>query len=227
MGANPDFLPETVMKAGHVILLGDSIFDNGAYVRVREPDVVRQLARRLPDGWKATLLAVDGAVVDDVYRQLGEVPADATHLVLSVGGNDALGHIGLLQERANAALQTLLRLADIRDGFARQYQALVRALVARELPAVVCTVYEGNLPEPELPRAASAALTVFNDVILRTAFVAGLSVIDLRLVCDAPEHYANPIEPSALGGERIARAIAHAVTGNEARPGRTVVFGAC
>jgi hypothetical protein len=214
------------MSSGNVVLLGDSIFDNAAYVRAGEPDVVRQLARQLSDRWRATLCALDGAVVDSVYPQLAAIPAGATHLVLSVGGNDALGHIGLLHEPAQLARQTLLRLADIRDGFARRYEALVQALLERGLPTMVCTIYEGNLPEPELPRAASAALTVFNDVILRTAFATGVSVIDLRLVCDAPEHYANPIEPSAAGGDRIARSIAHAVTSNDVRPGRTVVFGA-
>ena len=210
-------------KAGHVVLLGDSIFDNAAYVRAGEPDVVRQLEQLLPDQWSVTLRALDSAVVDSVHGQLAHVPAGATHLIVSAGGNDALGYIGLLHEPTAAALHML---ADIREGFARRYQLLVRALVERGLPTVVCTIYEGKLPEPELPRAASAALTVFNDVILRTAFAAGVSVIDVRLVCDAPEHYANPNEASALGGERIARAIARVVTGPDLQPGRTVVFGA-
>jgi hypothetical protein len=74
----------------HVVLLGDSIFDNAAYVR-GGPDVVRQLREMLPAGWSATLLAVDGAVTRSVPAQIARLPADATHLVLSVGGNDALG----------------------------------------------------------------------------------------------------------------------------------------
>src|SRR5688500_14337329 len=56
---------------GHVVLLGDSIFDNGAYVS-GGPDVVAHLRAMLPRGWEATLLAVDGAVIDDVFRQLGD-----------------------------------------------------------------------------------------------------------------------------------------------------------
>ena len=47
----------------------------------------------------------------------------------------------------------------------------------------------------------------FNDVILRVAFESKLQVIDLRLVCTEPGDYANPIEPSSRGGEKIARAI--------------------
>lgn len=43
----------------HVILLGDSIFDNWKYVQP-EPDVSAQLQEMLlPNGWKACLRAVD------------------------------------------------------------------------------------------------------------------------------------------------------------------------
>jgi hypothetical protein len=38
-------------------------------------------------------------------------------------------------------------------------------------------------------------------------------VIDLRAVCTYPEDYANPIEPSSVGGEKIARTIAGLATG--------------
>ena len=36
-------------------------------------------------------------------------------------------------------------------------------------------------------------------------------IIDLRLVCDEPAEYANPIEPSSIGGAKIALAIAAGV----------------
>ena len=49
---------------------------------------------------------------------------------------------------------------------------------------------------------------MFNDRITRAAFARDLPVIDLRLICDQDEDYANPIEPSVRGGEKIAAAIA-------------------
>ena len=82
----------------HLVLLGDSIFDNAAYVPGGRPAVIDQVRSRLPEGWSATLLARDGSVIDDVHRQL-ELPADATHLVLSVGGNDVLHQIPILESR--------------------------------------------------------------------------------------------------------------------------------
>ena len=74
----------------HVVLLGDSIFDNARYVPGR-PAVIEQVRQALPGGWRASLLAVDGHVTGDVAGQLRGLPADATHLVVSAGGNDALG----------------------------------------------------------------------------------------------------------------------------------------
>lgn len=73
----------------HIVLLGDSIFDNGRYT-MGGPDVISQVRQLLPDGWQASLLAVDGATTGDVRCQLQRMPSDASHLVLSVGGNDAL-----------------------------------------------------------------------------------------------------------------------------------------
>ena len=58
----------------HIVLLGDSIFDNAAYV-AGGPDVVRQLRDILPSGWRATLNALDGAVIADLPQQLRSFPA--------------------------------------------------------------------------------------------------------------------------------------------------------
>ena len=57
---------------GHVCLLGDSIFDNAAYVG-REPPVIEHLRRALPTGWCASLEAVDGDSANDVRGQLGRL----------------------------------------------------------------------------------------------------------------------------------------------------------
>lgn len=189
----------------HVVLLGDSIFDNAAYVR-GGPDVVRQLRERIPSGTRATLLAVDGAVIDDVIQQIPRLPADATHLVLSVGGNDALGHADLLTRRARSSAEVLEWLVDAIEPFERSYAMLLDALLTRGRPVVACTIYNGNLDRSQ-QRAARAALAVFNDAIQCEARRRDVPVIELRHVCTEPGDYANPIEPSVRGGGKIADAI--------------------
>ena len=199
------------MTVGHVVLLGDSIFDNAAYV-AGGPDVVGQLSPALPAGWSATLCAVDGAVVADVERQMARVPLDATHLVVSAGGNDALGYIGLLDQAARSAAEVLTLLADAAQPFEERYRRMLAAVLRRGLPATVCTIYNGSFPDAQMQRLASTALTVFNDAIFRAAIETQTPVIELRLVCDRPGDYANPIEPSVRGGAKIARAVVRAVT---------------
>ena len=193
----------------HIVLLGDSIFDNRAYVE-GGPDVVAQLRKALPPDWRATLAAVDGAVIEDVRRQLGGMPDDATHLVVSAGGNDALGHVDLLDRPASSSAQVLGWLDDAARAFERRYDEMLDAVLARGLPTTLCTIYNGNLGPPT-QRRATVALAVFNDVILRTAVEHRLPVIEMRLVVTGPIDYANPIEPSVRGGEKIARAIVRAV----------------
>jgi lysophospholipase L1-like esterase len=202
----------------HVVLLGDSIFDNSAYTS-GGPDVITQLRQVLPESWVASLLAVDGHRTEDVERQVTGLPRGATHLVLSVGGNDALDHISILDQPAVSSSQVLGLLADVRDDFEQRYRKLITALTKHGLPLVACTIYNGNFPYPDYQRLASTALSLFNDVILRVAFERALMVIDLRLICDQPADYANPIEPSSRGGAKIARAVAAAVGAAESQRG--------
>ena len=195
----------------HIILLGDSVFDNAAYV-AGGPDVIEQVRERLPAGWRATLRAVDGSVIGSVERQLDQLPPEASHLVISVGGNDALGQAGVLDETTRSMADALDRLAGIRDQFAQEYAAMLNGVLGRGLPTAVCTIYEPRFADLRQRRLAATGLMIFNDCITREAFARGLSLIDLRLICDRDEDFANPIEPSVRGGAKIAAAIAALVT---------------
>lgn len=211
------------IEASHVVLLGDSVFDNGRYVG-SAPDVIRQVRANLPEGARATLLAVDGSVTTSVSAQLSKLPSDATHLVVSCGGNDALMRGDILNRRAGSTAETLDLLAAIAEEFERNYLAMIDSVLARELPTAVCTIYYPNFPDASLQRIAVTALTVFNDCIIRAAVAARIPLVDLRLICSEREDYANEIEPSARGGEKIARVIARLVGEHDFDQRRTAVF---
>ena len=98
-------------------------------------------------------------------------------------------------------------LARVVRVFESMYRRLVETCLSRGLPLVVCTIYNGNFADQEFQAMARVAVAVFNDAILRLALENGLAFIDLRLVCALAEDYANPIEPSAIGGSKIAQAI--------------------
>jgi len=207
----------------HVTLLGDSVFDNGAYVG-GGPDVVTQLRQRLPAGWRAALAAVDGGVIRDIPRQLERLPDDATHLVISVGGNDALDFSAVLGAPSHSVANTLEQLAAIRGEFARNYGRMIEAIRHRGLPTAVCTIYDPRYPDAARRRISATALCVINDAIIREAASAGVPIIDLRLVCNENDDFANPIEPSSQGGWKIAGAIVSLVTQHDFSRARSEIL---
>jgi hypothetical protein len=207
----------------HVALVGDSIFDNAAYVP-GEPALAKQLDERLPKGWQVTLLAKDGAIALDVAAQVKKLPADITHLMVSAGGNDALENIGILEETTLTVAQGFERLAAAQNRFRHEYSAMLDALTALGRPVGVCTVYDSV---PGLPLEAAAGLAVFNDVILSQAFARGLPVLDLRRVCTDGRDYSelSPIEPSAIGGAKIALALSYLLGSHDFSRTESVVYG--
>jgi hypothetical protein len=208
----------------HVVLLGDSIFDNKAYVGAG-PSVLDQMHAALGDGGTASLLAVDGSVVDDLPRQLARLPGGATHLVLSAGGNDALRAEPLLFQNAGTVAEALLALEAVQAEFAMRYRVMLDRVLDRGLPLAVCTIYDPNFEDDEQQKVSRAALALFNDVITRAAFARGLPVVDLRVIFDRRSYYANPIEPGPEGGARLVAAILECIGTHDFARARASVFG--
>ena len=207
---------------GHIVLLGDSIFDNARYVPDRPP-VIEQVRRRLPAGWVATLLAVDGHLASDVERQLPRLPADATHLFVSAGGNDALGASGILHEQVSSVGEAMALLHQAQVEFGNDYRTMLQQVLRLAKPTAVCTIYDAV---PDLELESRMALGAFNEVILLNAFLAGLPVIDLRLLCTQPADYSplSSIEPSVTGGAKIARVIAEVATLHDFSQSRSMIY---
>jgi hypothetical protein len=214
----------------HLVLLGDSIFDNAVYTS-GGPDVAAQVREVLPSGWSVTLLAVDGSTTVNIPDQMQLLPKEATHLVLSVGGNNALTYasrlgISFFGVAGESTAKALDSLADISEEFDVHYRSAVDSCLQAKLQLAVCTIYDGCFPDKAYQRIATLALAVFNDVILRVAIEKGLPVIDLRFICTDIADYANPIEPSSVGGAKIAGVIVAAATGSDHGVKRTKIFAA-
>jgi hypothetical protein len=207
----------------HIVLLGDSIFDNRAYVG-SEPDVVSHLRALIPPDWQATLNAVDGNLAEDVRGQLAGIPPEATHLVISAGGNNAIMNADILGLKAASAAEVFDALSDRAADFEFHYREMLKAVLSRALPTAVCTIYYPNFPDPLMQKIATAALAAFNDVIIRAAISHRLPFLDLRLVCSEKQDYANEIEPSGSGGRKIAAKILELVGTHDFAKRRTEAF---
>ncbi|WP_338763054.1 SGNH/GDSL hydrolase family protein [Massilia sp. METH4] len=210
----------------HVVLIGDSVFDNARYVP-KGTEVAAQLRQRLGAVHRVSLLAVDGAVLANVPAQLRGIrglPQPPSHIVVSAGGNDVLGLVSSMQTPARTVLAAAELLTAWQAEFRRNYLAMLDAVRGLGTPYAVSTIYDGV---PNLAPGLRGALSFFNDVIIREAVTRRVPVLDMRLICNKPADYSStsPIEPSAEGGRKITAAIGELALAHDPCTLRTVIFG--
>ena len=195
-----------------LVLLGDSIIDNKTYVLDGEFSVLEHIKSKTET--PVTQLALDGATTDDVINsQINVIPFGTSHIVLSIGGNDLLNEIGFLMEDFKyTPNQVLERCQSLIAPITQKYESIVSQLkTTSRANLLLCTVYEGNLEGSvmydDIAISSRAMLSLFNDSIYKTHNMFKTEILELRNIFVSPEDYANPIEPSHIGGEKLARAI--------------------
>ena len=212
-----------------IALLGDSIIDNEVYVEDGEFSVLEHLESLSDHNY--IQLAVDGHTTFEVSdRQLSELDKDNDFIILSIGGNDLLEHLPLLLDNINK--HTFTRNLEIINEFLEpireRYEKIVEHLSKENGELLLCTVYNGDFErDAEHERfeeyeelisgiddllkgqqvAATVLARVFNDVVYSTGSKFNVNVLELREIFTESNDYANPIEPSHAGGEKLAKEI--------------------
>jgi hypothetical protein len=167
---------------------------------------------------------IDGNVVKNVQTQILDLPHDATHLFISEGGNDAFLNADVLQMKVSSSAEVFDKLADLASAFEKHYRNMLQAVLNLNKPTCICMIYHPRIDEDFAQKIAVAALATFNDVIIKQAFLAGVPLIDLRLVCNEDSDYANAIEPSDEGGAKIAKTILRVAQEHNFERQRTEAF---
>jgi len=201
------------MAKQRLALFGDSILDNAPYTGP-EPDTTAHLERLLGEEWAVCRLATDGATMGDVAGQLRALRGRAEVAVLSVGGNDVLKHIGILEQPATSSGSVLEYLDAIATTFHEQYDAVVRTVVPHADRVILCTIYDVQLEPPVLAQRVRVPLALLNDRIVRIATKLALDTLELRTVCTEPTDFVQQIEPSPQGAAKIAKSIVGAMRRN-------------
>ena len=170
-----------------------------------------------------TLLAIDGHVTAEIFRQLEDLPENATHLLVSSGGNDALRNAHLLQEQVNTVGDAMDLFPGLRTNFQRDYESMLSQISRLSCSVAVCTVYDTI---PQIGQNALTALSIFNDRILKSAFAMKIPVLDLRLVFSEKSDYSavSPIEPSATGTIKLVRSIVEMLSRHDFTSKQSVVY---
>ena len=102
---------------------------------------------------------------------------------------------------------------EIIQPFKQQYETIVANLSNHRANLLLCTVYEGDLVDSDefsdVINSSKTMVSIFNDIVYRTANKFNVDVLELRNIFTSPQDYANPIEPSHIGGEKLAQEIIH------------------
>ena len=196
-----------------VLLYGDSIIDNKYYVSEGEKSVLEHLQTISTDEF--IQIALDGDTTTDVLDKQLQVSTikDGSNIVLSIGGNDLLQHLPFLYEsnfkNINEGLESLQN--EIFSPLEERYEAIVESLSSYRANLLLLTVYEGDLGRTDefsgVLDSSKIMASAFNDIVYKTAKKYGADVLELRHIFTSSEDYANPIEPSHIGGEKLAKAI--------------------
>jgi lysophospholipase L1-like esterase len=228
----------------NIVLLGDSIIDNRSYVLEGELDVTAHLKKLYLDQPDVSITnnAVDGDTMYDLeYNHLDTSDVkEASHIIVSIGGNDLLHNISFLQ-RTSELSEVMGKDArigkwgarelnptrnkvfeetyfEIIKPFTKQYETIVANLSNHRAKLLLCTVYEGDLVDSDefsdVNNSSKTMVSLFNDIVYRTANKYSADVLELREIFVRSEDYANPIEPSHIGGGKLAKAMKRWVDNN-------------
>ena len=198
------------IKKYNVSLLGDSIIDNKVYVGDDELSVTEHLQHNSSSNF--TMIAVDGDTTEDVLEnQLDNLKEPVSHIVLSIGGNDLLQNLHLLQDETSGMKFALEKSSELIGEIQENYTKILEHLSNYDAKVLLCTVYEGDLKSDvmlaQFDKAGQAMLKMHNDTVYYLASKFEVDVLELRNIFTNKEDYANPIEPSHIGGEKLAKAI--------------------
>ena len=81
-----------------------------------------------------------------------------------------------------------------------------------------------DIAPSDLQKVAMNGLSIFNDIIFQEAVKSGVPVVDLRIIFNEDRDFANPIEPSMLGGAKMTKVIKRIAYEHKFSLKKTVVF---
>ena len=183
-----------------VVLVGDSVFDNGQYVESGYA-VVDWLKREYgSDAGAVSIVARDGARIRDVYAQLTRVKRSNV-IILSIGGNDLLARY----HHKRHPITDTMPLEKVWS----QYTRLIDVLEKHVSPVFLVGLYR---PHDFTYHRYGRLITQWNRNIQELcAQKKSLTYINLERVLVHSDDFVHSIEPSKKGGRRVAAALADAL----------------
>jgi len=211
----------------HITLLGDSILDNKAYTG-SGPCVTEHLEFKLSArNWQVTNCAVDGDVVQDVIdTQIQAIPYTSSVIVVSAGGNDGLQLLSELEQEGVTLCNLFRKLKILQAQFRDRYATMLQKIERAGLPIIVCTVYHPCFERNEILTqfVSSIGVIFLNRVIRSEARRINVPIVDLAWIFNNRRDYANAIEPSSWGGDKISNNIVKVLNEHDFKAGLSKTY---
>jgi hypothetical protein len=185
-----------VSKNKNIILLGDSIFKNNAYVPYGL-SIESQLENNA-QGQEVLCLAQDNSSITDVCEQVEEIPEDynnrRTHIFLSVGGNDILqNYVYKYNDYDNM---------EILKACFTEYKKLIKTIQGI-MPEANLTILDIYYPNKSRFKSFYHVISEWNKLIYDYAKRNNIRVIKISNILTNADDFSFAIEPSAIGGNKI------------------------
>jgi len=177
-----------------VVLIGDSMLNNSAYVSANQsvPDL---LSKELV-GNTVYNFAKDGSTINDCYAQLDKISTNLnksnTSIVVSCGGNNILNSHSL-------------KKSDMNNLF-NEYSKLLKSIKTRVPNS---SLYVLNLYTPTNSHYLSyhSAIEQWNQLLTNNKSKLQYKIIDTSSLLVTDKDFTYNIEPSKKGGTKIVKAI--------------------
>lgn len=173
-----------------VVMLGDSILKNNAYVAETE-SVEYLLKARLAKGAELSFLAQDEALIADIEAQVAKIDQGA-QVFISIGGNDILKQI----QGGTISQSTLTQTFD-------EYKACIQRILENHKPHSLHLI---NLYFPTSPFITPYHTYIRQWNSLLTNFTKTnpiLRLFELDTLCSEPPDFVSIVEPSPICSKKI------------------------
>lgn len=186
---------EGLTPNNNIILIGDSVLNNSAYVPAGK-SVLDYLKQKTNNVFN---FAKDGATIQDAIDQIGTIPPNFnnsnSYLFISVGGNDILN------------LRNVLTNSEI-DILFSKYLQLIDTIKSKfgGVNINVCNLY---LPTDPRYLSYKSSIIYWNELINKNSNRMGAmyNIVDLYNLLNTPNDFIYGIEPSKDGSVKIANII--------------------
>jgi hypothetical protein len=185
-----------------IILLGDSIFHNDAYVS--DGKSVNKTLLEITNG-KTISLAADHSKIVDIYHQVLKIPdnlnSSSTTIFLSAGGNDILTHY--VDDNNDTTNRSILGTM-----FAA-YKNLIKS-IKNKIPDANIVLLDIYYPENLTYKQYHPIIKEWNEMIYNYASESKNNitrVLKISGILTKSDDFTLGIEPSSIGSQKLVEAI--------------------